>query len=195
MAKQIKLLFLNLGVLPGIIFLSLLSSCFVNPAFEANDCPETILADLIEVSNVFFSPYKQMQYSGSEDTVSVYDFRYNLEFHFIPIESENLRTEIAAQILNNCHTKFFAQNISNIQIFLTGTFDGMPPGTDISYLFSLQDDTPLNRFRDFANLDQFLSLKFKAQPTEAERLSSNLIVYLRNGEKLSFESISPMLIP
>lgn len=177
------------------LMLAFYSSCHVDPAFENSDCPERIPADLVEVKQVFFSPYKQMRYANSADSVSARDFRYNLEFRFSPRPSNSTEDEFFSQILESCHTKFLAQNISNIQIQTKKDFQNFIAGTDISYLFILPDDIQLSRFRDFANMETFLSLRMNIKIENPQRLESRIMVFLRNGEKLEIESISPLLFP
>lgn len=173
-----------------LIFLGLYS-CFVDPSFDNQDCNIPVKSNITALKQVFFGPFQNQQYADSTDTVSITDFRFNMEFEFEAFskaESEELQ-----QITFDCAPKFNVQNISNIEIFLTDFFNDLPPGRDIGYLFLLPDGTQLSRFRDFKNMEKFISLRFNTSSGRPQQLNSLVIIYLKNGEQLQMRSTSPYL--
>lgn len=168
-------------------------SCNIHPEFEKRRCPNPIISELYQVNRLFFSPYQQMRFSTEEDTVSLEAFRYNLELEFKPIGNGSNFQNTEDFLLAGCNPRFDAQNISNMLILNNSTFLGLPPSTDISYLFELPDGTRLSRFSDFSRLENFISLSLVAPLSEPERLDSQLIIYFKNGEQWVFESKSPVL--
>jgi hypothetical protein len=168
-----------------------LNSCFVDPSFENPDCNIPVKSNFSALKQVFFSPFQNQQYADSADTVSITDFRFNMEFEFEAFsksESEELQ-----QITFDCAPKFNVQNISNIEIFLTDYFNELPPGRDIGYLFLLPDGTQLSRFRDFSKMEKFISLRFNTSSVRPQQLNSLVVIYLKNGEQFQMRSTSPYL--
>ncbi|WP_291777159.1 hypothetical protein [Cecembia sp.] len=186
--KKIKrLLLLQLG-------LCIHQSCDIHPVFEERVCPNPIIAELHQVNRLFFSPYQQMRFSTENDTVSLNEFRYNIELDFRPLKHFNSNFSKEDFLLAGCNPRFDVQNISNIRIFNNNSFLGLPPSTDISYLFELPDGTRLSKFRDFSRLENFISLSLMSPLTKTEQLNSKLIFYFKDGSEWVFDSKSPVLI-
>ncbi|TVP53734.1 MAG: hypothetical protein EA341_00700 [Mongoliibacter sp.] len=173
--------------------LLILQACYTNPEFEDDLCGVVRRANVIEVSQVFFSPFINGLYSEKEDTVKVEDFRFNFELEYEAIQSSSLHFP-GQCIARDCEPKFNVQNISNIQILLKEPFMDLPPGTDIAYLFRFADGTQLSRFREFNRMSQFFTLTFHGETTRAERMKTDFLIFLRNGEQLKFSSTSPYII-
>lgn len=173
-----------------LIFLGL-NSCFIDPSFDNQDCNIPVKSNISALKQVFFGPYQNQQYADSSDTVSIADFRFNLEFEFEAFSKAD--SEELQQITFECAPKFNVQNISNIEIFLTDFFDDLPPGRDIGYLFLLPDGTQLSRFRDFSKMEKFISLRFNTNSDSTQQLNSLVVIYLKNGEQFQMRSTSPFL--
>jgi hypothetical protein len=191
--KLKKSVFMTISVMVSHLALLVMYSCFVDPAFDDLDCKTPLKANITELKQIFYNPYENLQYALPTDTVPISDFRFNMEFGFESINTAaNLRVSGYAYALD-CLPTFDVQNISNIQIFLTAFFDDMPPGKDISYLFLLPDGTQLSRFRDYSNMEQFLSLKLNINLINTQQINSLVIIYLKNGEQLRLRSTSPFV--
>jgi len=167
-------------------------SCSRDSQFETG-CPYPALAKLDSVQQIFYSPYLNKRYSETIDTVSFDDFRYHIEFEFEKIKKNNSSNEFS--INPACAPEYDVLDISNISIILTAPYDGIQTGNDISYLFLLPDGKSINRFRDYQNMKQFMTLKLKEKPNKVSQLNTEMVIYMVNGERIKKPSISPSIRP
>jgi hypothetical protein len=86
------------------------------------------------------------------------------------------------------------RNVSNIAIILAAPYEGIQTGTDISYLFEVQNDIRLSTFRDFSKISSFISLTLQRAPTSKTQLKTKTIVFFKNGTQKLVESTSPTLL-
>lgn len=185
--------FLSISIMVLHLALLVVYSCYVDPAFDGQNCDFPQKANIMGLKQVFYSPYENQKYALPSDTVSVSDFRFNIEFEFESIGTAHIKGIPGIAYALDCVPKFNVQNISNIQVFLTAFFNELPPGTDISYLFLLPDGTQLSRFRDYSKMEQYLSLRLNVNSVSTQQLNSLVVIYLKNGEQLIIRSTSPYL--
>ncbi|PRY87003.1 hypothetical protein [Mongoliibacter ruber] len=174
------------------LLLLIFPSCYTSPEFEDDLCGSIQRANITEISQVFYSPFTNGSFADENDTVQVADFRYNFELHYERLQS-SFNGFPGQCFALDCEPRFEVENISNIQILLLEEFIELAPGTDISYLFQLPDQTQLSRFRDYSQMSQFFTLTFHGSLGQVNRMRTALIVYLKNGEQLRYNSISPFL--
>lgn len=174
------------------LFVGGILSCNQDSQFETG-CPYPSLAELDSVKQVFYSPYRNQQYSTKSDTVPFEEFRYHLEFEFEKIQRNNGFNE--PPINPSCDSEFDVLGISNFAIILTAPYDGIQIGTDVSYLFLLPDGNSINRFREFHRMKQFMTLKIKEKPSKISQLNTEIIIYMVNGDRIKKSTISPFIRP
>lgn len=172
--------------------LMVLPSCYTSPEFEEGNCAIVRRADVIALDQVFFSPFSKGSFASENDTVSIEDFRHNLEIKYEALTSSSGILPYQS-LFADCQPRYFVENISNIQILLRSSFQGLSPGTDISYLFQLSDGTQLSRFREFSIMVQFYSFTFHGQLEEVQRMETSTIIYLKNGSQFKIDAISPFI--
>jgi hypothetical protein len=166
------------------------SSCVPDPD-DLLECPYPSLARLDSIYQVFYSPYTNQRYASQNDTVRFEDFLLNVEFGYTKINTNS--NAIDRTYPGACASLYNVQNLSNIELYLTSPYNGLPTGTEVSYLFLTPDGTALNRFRDFKRMNQYFSLKLKEKPTQKSQINTRLVVYFRDGSSKSIASISPFL--
>lgn len=187
-----KIRFRKTGI--GLAFLvTVIQICFSGCVPDPDDlleCPYPSLARLDSIYQVFYSPYTNQRYSSQNDTVRFEDFLLNVEFGYTKSNNTNAidRTYPGA-----CASLYNVQNLSNIELYLTSPYNGLPTGTEVSYLFLTPDGTPMNRFRDFKRMNQYLSLKLREKPRQKSQVNTRLVVYFRDGSSKSIVSISPFI--
>lgn len=174
------------------ISLVILPSCYTSPDFEDNECGIIRRANVTSLKQVFFSPFFNGSFASENDTVFVEDFRHNLEIEYEVLASSSA-TFSYQSLVADCEPRYLVENISNIQILLRSQFNGLSPGTDISYLFQLADGSQLSRFREFSRMVQFYSLTFHGQAEGIQRLETSTIIFLRDGSQFKVDTISPFL--
>lgn len=165
-------------------------SCVSDPE-DGLGCPYPALAELDSIHQVFYSPYINQRYSRQTDTVSYADFLLTAEFGFTNLNANTNAYERTYP--GACPMLYHVQNVSNIELYLTSPFNGLSTGTEVSYLFELQDGTTLNRFRDFKRMNQYLSLRLRERPKQKSQINTRLVVYFRDGSSKSLESHSPFI--
>lgn len=157
-------------------------------------CPGPVDANLLD-AKIFFGPYKNERYSSASDTVDIDDFF--LVFEWVP-ERLSQQTDRRfsfpwESMALSCIAQYNFKNISNIAVILTAPFDGLPTGTDISYLLETTEQENLAEFRDFTSMDPFLGLYLKSQPENYSQLKTRTFIFLKNGTSIQLESTSPIL--
>jgi hypothetical protein len=167
-------------------------SCIKDNQFDS-ECPYPDLAELDSINQIFFSPYLNKKYSTNIDTVAFKDFRFHIEFGFEKIQRNNGQTETPRNPV--CEPEFDVQDISNISIILTGPYDGIQIGTDVSYLFLLPDGSSINRFREFSRMKQYMTLELREKPTTISQLKTEMVIYLVDGSQIKKSSVSPFIKP
>ncbi|MHA7128472.1 hypothetical protein [Algoriphagus namhaensis] len=176
------------------LFLLVAVSCVSDPTLEDpfGSCPEARDARAIGLS-VFYSPYKNSAYSSASDTVSLSDFAFNLE----------IKAELMSSLTGNglpgqayalsCLAAYNFKNISAISVILNAPFNGLPTGTDISYLFLLPNDESLADLKVLNNSPEFISTRLNMTPANYSQLATKTFLFLRDGSQIVFESKSPVL--
>lgn len=157
-------------------------------------CPDPVNANLIDFE-VFYTPYLNNQYSSSSDTVDFEEFQVVLEF--TPERLSNLyRNNFSfpwESMALSCIPQLNLRNISNISVVLTAPFEGLPAGTDISYLLETTSKETLAQFRDFSQIEPVIGLDLKLRPTNFSQLKTRTFVFLKDGTALVKETQSPLL--
>ncbi|MFC3414939.1 hypothetical protein [Algoriphagus hitonicola] len=157
-------------------------------------CPGPSDANLIG-AEIFFGPYENERYSNAADTVDIKDFFLVLEF--VPERLTQLSNPESAlpweTFALSCLPRYNFKNISNISVILTAPFNGLPIGTDISYLLESNEKETLAEFRDFSSMDPFLGLYLKPTPENYSQLKTRTFIFLKNGTSIQLESSSPIL--
>ena len=176
------------------VALLFLNACSLLPNFEDLTCPNPQPAELEAIQRVFFSPFTQQRFSSESDTVSLENFRYNIELAFKPYRDSIFRVGKEDFLLAGCNYRFDAINISSIMIINKESFSGILPNNDISFLFELEDGRRLSQFRNFSQMENFLSLKLKVELSKAQSLKTDLIINLTDGTLLKINSTSPVLV-
>jgi len=175
------------------LFVLILGSCVDQLDSDPfGSCPSAKTANAIDL-RVFFSPYKNSQYSTENDTVSFKDFTFN--FELIPeLETEsNLGDFPGKTYALSCAESFNFKNISNISVTLLAPFNELPVGTDISYLLQIDKETTLNKLRVFDNLLPIFSAKLNLTPTNYDQLKTRTFLFLKDGNRVIVDTTSPFL--
>lgn len=189
MKMRLKKTGIGLALLLAVIQICF-SSCVPDPD-ESLECPYPSLARLDSIYQIFYSPYTNQRYATQNDTVRFEDFLLNVEFGFTKTTTTN--NSIDRTYPGACVSLYNVQNLSNIELYLTSPYDGLPTGTEVSYLFLTPEGTALNRFRDFKRMNQYFSLKLKEKPRQKSQINTRLVVYFRDGSSKSLASISPFV--
>jgi hypothetical protein len=183
-----------------IIFFSYMGLMVVGSCIENIDsdpfggCPSAYKG-LAKDIKVLYGPYKDNRYSTENDLVSFQDFTFNLELDIEKSNEANLGFSFPGKAYAlSCLEIFNVGNISNIAIILAAPYEGIQRGTDISYLFFVNEKERLSEFRDFSKIFRYISLKLEKAPTNNTQLKTKTVLYLRDGTQQIFESTSPTLI-
>jgi hypothetical protein len=174
------------------LFLGGIFSCIKDNQFDG-ECPYPDLAKLDSINQIFFSPYLNKKYSTKTDTVAFRDFRFHVEFGFEKIQRNNGQTETPRNPV--CEPEYDVRDISNIAIILTGNYDGIQIGTDVSYLFLLPDGSSINRFREFSRMKQYMTLNLRDKPATISQLKTEMVIFFVDGSQIKKRSISPFIKP
>ncbi len=195
-AEWIKNLTFTITLCFGYLALLVLGSCLdtgneFDPMF---DCGPTQPANATDIE-VLYGPFTNDEYSTESDTVSFDDFTFNIKLEVELLTESSLKNSLPGQAFAlSCAPIYTLRNLSNISVILTAPFAGLQTGTDISYLISLQEDgTLLSEFRDFREVFSIFSTKLDKAPDDLSQLKTRTVLFLKNGEQVSYLSSSPVL--
>lgn len=189
-----KSISLTLSFLVGNLFLLVFFSCMTDPALQDpfGSCPDPRNAKAVDI-RVFYSPYENESYAIASDTVAYEDFAFNFELTPELSSSTEKGTFPGQAFALSCAATYKFTNISDISIILTAPFNGLPIGTDITYLFVLSDGSLLDDLRNFENTANFFNMKLSITPENYAQLQTQTFLFLRDGTQKTFTSISPYL--
>jgi hypothetical protein len=155
-------------------------------------CPGARKANAVDLK-VFYSPYSESRFSTESDTVDFKDFSIN--FELIPeLETEGSLGNFPGNAFAlSCAVSYNFQNISNMSVTLLAPFNGLSIGTDISYLFQIDQETTLNKLRVFDNHMPIFGAKLNLTPTDYDQLKTRTFLFLKDGSKIVVDSTSPYL--
>jgi len=175
--------------------LMIIGSCIENVDSDPfGSCPQAVKG-VAKGIKVLYGPYKDNRYSTENDLVSFQDFTFNLELDIEKSNEASLGSSFPGRAYAlSCLETFNVGNISNIAIILAAPYEGIQIGTDISYLFYVNEKERLSEFRDFSNISRYLGLKLTTAPSNNTQLKTKTVLYLRDGSQKIFESTSPTLI-
>ncbi len=156
------------------------------------NCPNAKLANAVDLK-VFYSPYENSQYAIEKDTVDFIDFRYNFELMPELVDESSLGNFPGNAYALSCAASFNFKNISNIAVTLLAPFDGLPIGTDISYLLQIDTEITLNKLREFDKQLPIFGAKLNVTPANYEQLKTRTFLFLKDGSKVIVDSTSPFL--
>ncbi|WP_297336360.1 hypothetical protein [Algoriphagus sp.] len=158
------------------------------------ECPDPIKANLID-AKIHHGPYTNNKYALPEDTVALKDYFIVLEW--VPEQLTKADSPIFQlpwhSFALSCLPQYNFKNISNIAVILAAPFNGLPIGSDISYLLETHQKERLAEFRDFDGLDPFLGLYLKTIPENYSQLKTRTFIFLKDGTSIQLESSSPIL--
>jgi len=194
--NDFKMIKSTLGVFFAYMGLMIIGSCIENIDSDPfSGCPSAFKGFAKDIK-VHYGPYQNNRYSTENDLVPFKDFTFNLELEIEKSNEANLSSSFPGKAYAlSCLESFNVDNISNIAIILAAPYEGIQNGTDISYLFFVNEEERLSEFRDFSNISRYLSLKFEKAPSNNTQLKTKTVLYLRDGTQKIFESTSPTLIP
>ncbi len=158
--------------------------------FGSCPAPETSNAIGLKVA---YSPYQDNRYSTDQDTVALKDFSINFEVVAESNTESNLGYMPGKAFALSCIKTYRFKNISNIAVTLLSPFNGLPVGTDISYLLQVDPETTLNRFREFDNISNYLGANLTIVPENYEQLKTRTFLFLKDGSKIIVDSTSPRI--
>jgi len=159
------------------------------------DCSQSTIKANLKDFEVLYEPYRNKKYSTESDEVSFKDFKMNFRLDLEPISQSSIFWDLPGNAYAlSCAAVYDVRNISNIAIILSAPFEGIPTGTDVSYLFVAQNDIRLSEFRDFSKTSNFISLTLQKAPTSKTQLKTKTILFLKNGTQKIIDSISPILL-
>ncbi|WP_075351405.1 hypothetical protein [Algoriphagus marinus] len=186
----------TLSVFFAYMGLMIIGSCIENVDSDPfGRCPSAYKG-LAKDIKVLYGPYKDNRYSTENDQVPFDDFTFNLELDIEKSNEANLGSSFPGKAYAlSCLEAFNVGNISNIAIILAAPYEGIQSGTDISYLFFVNEKERLSEFRDFSKISRYISLKLEKAPAKNTQLKTKTVLYLRDGTQKIFESTSPTLIP
>ncbi|WP_194774331.1 hypothetical protein [Pararhodonellum marinum] len=159
---------------------------------ELKNCPPPLAAEVTGLSQVFYEPFENRNYSTEMDTVPINAFRFNVEIELDDTDFDEAFF-IGQGFSTDCPVYFNFQNLSLIQVILTEPFEDLAKGTDISFLLILPDGTQLSRFRDFSKTDKFITTRLNKNISGLQQLHTETILFFRNGERVEIASTSPVL--
>ncbi len=176
------------------LLLVITSACLSESAFNDpfGGCPRSQNADAIDIS-VFYSPFRNTVYASPTDTVNIEEFAFNFELIPELTSSANTGSLPGQAFALSCLPSFNFNNISNISVILKAPFNGLPTGTDISYLLWLPNETSLDDLRDFENTASFFTMSLRVVPENFAQLDTQTILFLRDGSQIVTETTSPVL--
>jgi hypothetical protein len=156
-------------------------------------CPDAKTVNAVDLK-VFYSPYTNSQYATENDTINFEDFSFN--FELIPeLQTEGSLGDFPGKVYAlSCAQTFNFKNISNITVTLLAPFNGLPIGTDISYLIQIDQETSLNKLRGFDNIMSIFGAKLNITPSNYDQLKTRTFLFLKDGRKITIDTISPYLI-
>lgn len=194
--SDFKVIKSTFGVFFAYMGLMIIGSCIENVDSDPfGGCPSAYKG-LAKDIKVLYGPYKDNRYSTENDLVSFQDFTFNLELDIEKSNEANLGFSFPGKAYAlSCLEVFNVGNISNIAIILAAPYEGIQSGTDISYLFFVNEKERLSEFRDFSKISRYISLKLEKAPVKNTQLKTKTVLYLRDGTQKIFESTSPTLIP
>ncbi len=189
-----KALSLTFGLSIFYLLVLVTTACETDPSLQNpfGDCGPVAKADAIDIS-VFFSPYENDSYSIESDTVYVDDFAFN--FQLIPeLQSSSNKGIFPGQAYAlSCAELYDFQNISNITVILKKEFNGLPIGTDVSFLLELNDGTTLDKVRDFSKSPTYYMTKLNVSPENFSQLETQTFLFLRDGTQIIVDTTSPYI--
>lgn len=171
----------------------LLTACIQVDEDPYNQCPLPIKAEATGIKEVFFSPYCNKRYANTSDTVSLSDFGFNFELEVKKRQNDNTEDTWQNAYPLTCEETFHIGNISNISVVLTGSFAGLPIGTDISYALITPDGKRISDLRNFENISVYFGSKLTLRPAPYSQLKTRIFVFFRNGNQAFMDSTSPYL--
>ena len=157
-----------------------------------NSCPAAKTVNATDIK-ITYSPYKGSSFATDQDTVALKDFSFN--FELVPqLNTEGFIGNLPGRAMAlSCVQSYNFKNISNIAVTLLAPFNGLPVGTDISYLLKVNSETTLNRFRQFDNLTIYLGTTLTIVPENYQQLKTRTFLFLKDGTNVSVDSSSPYL--
>jgi|GEM_PF-888599 hypothetical protein len=176
--------------------LLVLGACIENVDSDPfGECAKVGQKSNLKDFEVLYQPYKNEKYSTEADEVNFKDFRFNLSLTIEQISQSSSTFNFPGNAYALfCMATYDLRNVSNIAIILAAPYEGIQTGTDISYLFEVQNDIRLSTFRDFSKISSFISLTLQRAPTSKTQLKTKTIVFFKNGTQKLVESTSPTLL-
>jgi hypothetical protein len=176
--------------------LLVLNACIENvDSNPFGECSKVGLKSNLKDFNILYQPYKNGKSSTEADKVIFMDFRFNFSLTIEQISQSSSTFSFPGNAYAlSCAALFDVRNVSNIAIILTAPYEGIQTGTDISYLFEIQNDIRLSEFRDFSKISSIISLTLQRAPTSNTQLKTKTIVFFKNGTQKIVESTSPTLL-
>ncbi len=194
--SDFKIVKSTLAVILVYLSLMVLVSCIENIDSDPfGSCPDPVKGMVKNIEKVFYGPYENGRYADPSDVVAFKDFTFNLELNLEKSNEASLGFSFPGRAYAlSCVQLFDVKNLSNIAVILTAPYDGIQTGTDISYLFFVNNGNKrLSEFRDFSKMTQFLGLKLEKAPSTNSQLKTKTVLYLRDGTQKTFESTSPTI--
>lgn len=185
----------TLGLCVSYIVLLVLSACVseneLNPFGSCSDKAQPAKATGIDL---VYEPYFTNRFASATDTVQADELKI-----FFRITRELItESSISSSFPGNayalsCAVIYDFKNISKISVILEEPLDEFPKGTDISGLLINYDNQKLSDLKDFSDtIGQYMyMLDFK--PSNYSQLKTLTTLELKNGEKITFTSVSPVL--
>lgn len=156
-------------------------------------CPGPVDANLTDLE-IYFSPYITESFATEDDTVSIENFRVNL----------NAEAEFVSEVKNSsflpgnvyalsCAVAYNLLNVSQISIFLNEDFGTLSKDQNISDLFENYEEVALSDIKDFTKFYQYLELNYVGDAANYSQMNIRTVVFLKNGSQIVVNSVSPKL--